>query len=104
MNQHEFVNWAKKQHQFEDETFEKAHYPIPERKGGTETIRLHHYDHAIQGIFQSKEFDCRCFHNGNSWKALYRTPGFCPGWFEACDLFQKYANEVFSQLSEQRTH
>jgi hypothetical protein len=92
MNQHEFVKWAQQQHQFVDETFEDAHYPLP-RDQGEETIKLHHLDHAIQGVFQSEEVGRRCFYNGDTYKALYKTPNYFPlGWFEACDLYDKWVN------------
>ena len=80
-----------KQHQFVDETFEDAHDPLP--KGlGDRTIKLHHFDHAIQGIFQSEEVGRRCFFNGISYQVLYNEPGYFPyGWFDACDLFDKWS-------------
>ena len=89
MNQSDFVSWANKQHQFIDETFEDAHFPLP--KGlGEKTIRLHHLDHAIQGVFQSEEVGRKCFYNGHTKAALKAPNYFPPGWFEAWDLYDKW--------------
>lgn len=40
--------------------WDHAHYPIPERLGGVETILLLRQHHAVQGALQSEEFNCCC--------------------------------------------
>jgi hypothetical protein len=45
----------------EDGKWEKAHYPVPECRDGTETILLLCEHHHIQGVLQSLEFDTQCF-------------------------------------------
>jgi hypothetical protein len=91
MNQNDYVNWVRTLERHDpDETYEDAHFPVPQSQGGTETIKLHWYDHAIQGVFQSEEYGDKLFFPGHARKALYDTPGFCAGWFEACELYEKW--------------
>lgn len=93
MDQNKFVLWANKQHQFVDETFEDAHFPLP-KDLGTETIKLHHLDHAIQGLFQSEEVGKKCFFVGDT-KAALNAPNYFPlGWFEAWDLYDKWSSKT----------
>ena len=89
MGGQEFVEWAVRQHQFVDETFEDAHHPLP-RDMGDATIKLHPLDHAIQGIFQSEDVGRKCFWVPDTLKAL-NAPNYFPlGWFDAWDLFDKW--------------
>jgi len=40
--------------------FENAHYPLSEKQGGTETVRLWYPDHIVQGILQTLELGRPC--------------------------------------------
>ena len=40
--------------------FQDAHYPLSEKLGGTETIRLWYPDHIVQGCLQTLEFQYPC--------------------------------------------
>ena len=40
--------------------FENAHYPLSEKQGGSETIRLWYPDHIVQGVLQTLELRRPC--------------------------------------------
>jgi hypothetical protein len=90
MDQYQFVDAIRKTKDYDpDDSYEKAHFPLPEGMGD-EKILLHHFDHQIQGIFQSEEVGRRCFFPGDAKKVLNAPGYFPPGWFEAWDLFDKW--------------
>lgn len=58
--------------------WEDAHYPVPKRLGGCQTVALLREHHAIQGVLQSEEFECACvsprydrYLRGTEWEDLY---------------------------------
>ena len=65
MNQHEFIvnclQFYEEAGMTPEKGWEKAHYPVPKCKDGTETVWLTHDHHAIHGVLQSLEFGVRCF-------------------------------------------
>ena len=99
MNQIEFSRWAQRQY---DELgldptperysgYETAHSPLP-KSMGDRVIPLHRFDHAIHDIYQSEAVGARHFFAADARRVLYQTPNYWPrGWFEACDLYEKYA-------------
>lgn len=92
MDQHVFIEWCRKHGQWpnDEEAHEKAHYPLP-REDGDKWVWLHRDDHQIQGIFQSEEIGRRCFFTPHAREALYQPNYFPLGWFEACDIYEKWA-------------
>ena len=54
-----------------------AHYPTPRRLGGQETVALLSEHHAVQGVLQSEEFGCLCFH---SWERKHLPKELLPLW------------------------
>ena len=64
--QHEWVKQCLIKYRFEslpeDEHWEDAHYPIPECRNGTETVKLWSRDHAVHGFLQSEDLNQVCFH------------------------------------------
>lgn len=42
-------------------TWHLAHYPLPKRLGGQQTVELLAEHHAVQGVLQSEEYGCMCF-------------------------------------------
>ena len=42
--------------------FEDAHYPVSEKQGGTETVRLWYPDHIVQGVLQTLNTQYPCIH------------------------------------------
>lgn len=104
MDQQEYVKWVRTLERHDpDETYEEAHFPVPKSKGGTEVIKLSWYDHAIQGLFQSEEYGDKLFWPGSARRALYETPGFCAGWFEACELYDKWVRYMKGMTYELRS-
>lgn len=103
MNQHEFVAWVKTTRDHDpDETFEKAHFPISQKNGGTEVIPLHFLDHQIQGVLQSVEEGGMRFLAGNVKKAL-TAPGFWPpDLFDVWDAFDEVCKEKWARLWKEK--
>jgi hypothetical protein len=63
MNQHDFVVSCKSRYLCNPPLgyhFEKAHYPLSEKLGGTETVRLWYPDHIVQGCIQTLELCYPC--------------------------------------------
>ena len=66
--QHDWVNQCRKRYRCnppEGYWFEKAHYPLSEGLGGTETIPLWYPDHIVQGILQTLEYNYPCIFTRN---------------------------------------
>jgi len=65
--QHEWIEQCLIKYRFEalpdGEHWEDAHYPIPECRNGTETVRLWSRDHAVHGVLQSEDMDHPCLHS-----------------------------------------
>ena len=66
----------------EDGIWEEAHYPVPECKGGKETVLLLKQHHAVHNVIQSEELQYPCVWH---WEREY-----LPG--EYLDLFDKWRN------------
>jgi hypothetical protein len=64
--QHEWVEQCKIKYRWEPlpegEHWEDAHYPEPECRNGTETVRLWSRDHAVHGVLQSEDLNHPCMH------------------------------------------
>jgi hypothetical protein len=61
--QHEWVEQCQLRYRVEPPIghgFQDAHYPLSEKLGGTETIRLWYPDHIVQGCLQTLEFQYPC--------------------------------------------
>ena len=92
MNQHKFVEgclsfYAKTGTEPEPGgEWQEAHYPIPECLGGTDKIWMLFDHHQEQGLYQSEEFGCACFFNGDVKKFLDRNPTRLDLW----DLYEKW--------------
>lgn len=74
----------------EDGKWEKAHYPIPACKGGQNMIWLLWEHHQLHGIFQSREFDHRCFYPYNVKLWLNTCSSFPDNFFELWNIVEKY--------------
>jgi len=59
----------------EDGEWHDCHYPVPERLGGTETIKLLVQHHAIQGVLQSDEYQYPCVWG---WEDKYLPSDYLP--------------------------
>lgn len=61
--QHEWVEHCQIRYRVEPPVgygFQDAHYPLSEKLGGTETVRLWYPDHIVQGCLQTLEFQYPC--------------------------------------------
>jgi len=78
----------------EDGDWDEAHYPIPNCKGGTETILLLRGHHAIQGVIQSEEMQHMCIFN---WEKKYLSG-------EYLELFYKWKSEGMKVAHARHSH
>ena len=66
-SQKDFIDECLKKYEYEslsqNECWEDAHYPEPECRNGTETVRLWSRDHAAHGVIQSEELNHPCLHS-----------------------------------------
>jgi hypothetical protein len=64
--QHEWIEQCQIKYRWESlpegEHWEDAHYPTPECRNGTETVRLWSRDHAVHGVLQSEDCNHPCLH------------------------------------------
>lgn len=64
--QHEWIEHCQIKYRWESlpegEHWEDAHYPIPECRNGTETVKLWSRDHAVHGVLQSIDLGYPCLH------------------------------------------
>lgn len=64
--QHEWIEQCQLKYRWEPlpegEHWEDAHYPVPECRNGTETVRLWSRDHAVHGVLQSIDLGYPCLH------------------------------------------
>ena len=64
--QHEWIEHCQIKYRWEPlpegEHWEDAHYPEPECRNGTETVRLWSRDHAVHGVLQSIDLGYPCLH------------------------------------------
>jgi hypothetical protein len=61
--QHEWVEHCQIKYQWESPSgyhFENAHYPLSEKLGGIDTVRLWYPDHIVQGCLQTLEHNYPC--------------------------------------------
>jgi general stress protein YciG len=92
MNQHEFVAGCLAFYAETEATpepgWQKAHYPTPKHLGGEKVVWLTFDHHQEQGLLQSEEYQCVCFHNGEAKKFLNRNPTRLDLW-EIYDKWKK---------------
>jgi hypothetical protein len=100
MNQHVWVQQCARYYEengltpgnLDDGDWEEAHYPAPKWAGGTETVRLLHGHHQVQGLLQSEEYGRCCFYNYDV-RVFLKCGPFAPGWFELWDLYDKWKGD-----------
>ena len=87
--QHEWVKQCLIKYRFESlpegEHWEAAHYPIPECRNGTETVKLWSRDHAVHGFLQSEDLDQVCFHGFRRKTDRALIEQHHPDYLELCD-------------------
>ena len=87
--QHEWIEQCLLKYRYEPlpdgEHWEDAHYPIPECRHGTETVRLWSRDHAVHGFLQSEDLDQVCFHGYRRKTDRALIEKHYPEYLELCD-------------------
>ena len=87
--QHEWIQQCLIKYRYEPlpegEHWEDAHYPIPECRNGTETVRLWSRDHAVHGFLQSEDLDQVCFHGFRRKTDRALIEEHYPEYLELCD-------------------
>ena len=106
ITQHEFILGCQKYYAEnyyepgnpEDGEWHDAHYPVPECKGGTETVPLLKQHHAIQGVLQSEEEQHPCIH---SWEKWYLTGELLKLYYKWKGVSAKTMREGWDKYSEE---
>jgi hypothetical protein len=87
--QHEWIEQCQLKYRYEPlpdgEHWEDAHYPEPECRNGTETVRLWSRDHAVHGFLQSEDLDQVCFHGYRRKTDRALIEAHYPEYLELCD-------------------
>ena len=87
--QHEWIEQCQLKYRYEPlpdgEHWEDAHYPEPECRNGTETVRLWSRDHAVHGFLQSEDLDQVCFHGYRRKTDRALIEANYPEYLELCD-------------------
>ena len=87
--QHEWIEQCQLKYRYEPlpdgEHWEYAHYPEPECRNGTETVRLWSRDHAVHGFLQSEDLDQVCFHGYRRKMDRALIEAHYPEYLELCD-------------------
>lgn len=93
--QHEWIEQCQIKYRYEPlpdgEHWEDAHYPIPECRHGTETVRLWSRDHAVHGFLQSEDLDQVCFHGYRRKTDRALIEEHYPEYLELCDQWFREA-------------
>lgn len=80
--------------------WEHAHI-VPRCCGGTETVLLLHGHHIMHDLYQSREYNRRCFH-GSAKAWLYGEGFLCENWFELVELFTHYFSQGSARMNTER--
>jgi hypothetical protein len=87
--QHEWIKQCQIKYRYEPlpegEHWEDAHYPEPECRDGTETVKLWSRDHAVHGFLQSEDLDQVCFHGFRRKTDRALIEAHYPEYLELCD-------------------
>ncbi len=106
--QHEWVKQCRLRYRCEPPTgyhFEKAHYPLSEKQGGTNTVLLWYPDHIVQGVLQTLGTNYPCIHTPK-YKAETQVlsevyPEYLSLYWEAYKLCKTYASKkAFEEKDE----
>lgn len=77
----------------EGETWEEAHYPVPQCKGGSLTVKLWSRDHSAHGVIQSEDLRHPCLHHAAEAKDRTNLEVHYP---EYIDLYDKWLKKLKS--------
>jgi hypothetical protein len=103
--QHEWVLHCQTRYRCEPPVglhFENAHYPLSEKQGGTETVRLWYPDHIVQGVLQTLNTQYPCIHTKKIYLELQILEKYYPEYldlyWEAYSFCQRYAGQQAYKL------
>ena len=77
-----------------DQTWEAAHYPLPQCSGEGDTVLLWSADHTMQGLLQSVELNHKCFYHSANSKDLYNLETY---YSEYLELFKQLKSQFASR-------
>jgi len=106
--QHEWIEHCQIKYRWESlpegEHWEDAHYPIPECRNGTETVRLWSRDHAVHGVLQSEDLNHPCLHGFRTHTDRQLISTHYPEYLDLYDKWRFNLSSLSGKRGAEKTH